>query len=69
MIRDSLVYGLSIFVMVLFGMTSISSDDPALNGKSGYSWWEAVVMIVLYIMYIVMMWNNEKVRARARILG
>jgi K+-dependent Na+/Ca+ exchanger-like protein len=57
--RDSVAYTISIVVMIIFGLTPVVSDNAAINGMAGFSWWEAVIMVFLYIGYILVMWQNS----------
>ena len=49
--------------MAVCALTPISSELPELDGKSGFSFWEALLMTVLYIGYIIVMSQNDKVVA------
>ena len=62
-IRDSVCYSISIITMAVCALTPISSDLPELDGKSGFSFLEAVFMTLLYVCYILVMWKNDKVVA------
>ena len=62
-IRDSVCYSVSIITMAVCALTPISSDLPELDGKSGFSFFEAVFMTCLYCCYILIMWKNDKVVA------
>ena len=62
-VRDCVAYSLSIITMAVCALTPITSDLPELNGKSGFSFWEAMFMTLMYVGYIVMMSQNKKVMA------
>ena len=62
-VRDSVAYSISIVTMAVCALTPISSELPELDGKSGFSFWEALLMTVLYIGYIIVMSQNDKVVA------
>ena len=54
MARDAIFYIASLVIVVIFALTSVGDGhrNPAHNGKSGFVWWEGLVLSLCYLFYI-----------------
>ena len=57
--RDALFYIISLGLCVLFALTSVSDNNPDLNGKAGFEWWEGLILILCYFVYVHAMIKND----------
>jgi len=62
LVRDATFYVASLIICVVFALTSITGEQyegADIECQPGYNWWEGLILVVLYGVYILVMVKND----------